>query len=79
MIQREIGNGPNKDTEKPDHRPDLDGADCLESHGFTVMIIDERNFALEIVQKHVLFPPVLSNHPLATNHRKLYFAQKASV
>jgi hypothetical protein len=24
----------------------------------------------------VLFPPVLSSHPLATNHRRVYFAQK---
>jgi SAM-dependent methyltransferase len=48
----------------------------LESHGFNVIIVDERTFDSSIVEKHVLFPPILSEHPLATNHRKIYFAQK---
>ena len=51
----------------------------LEANGFTVTIVDERNFDSEIVQKYVLFPPILSNYPLATNHRKVYFAQKSIV
>lgn len=51
----------------------------LEAHSFTVTIVDERNFDSEIVQKHVLFPPILSNHALATNHRKLYCAQKTTA
>jgi len=50
----------------------------LESHGFTVTVVDEHSFDSPLVKKHVLFPPVLSNHPLATNYRKIYFAQKMS-
>jgi predicted SAM-dependent methyltransferase len=48
----------------------------LEAHGFTVTVVDERTFDSRMVAEHVLFPPVLSDHPLATNHRKVYFAQK---
>lgn len=48
----------------------------LETHGFDVTVVDERAFTPEMVARHVLFPPVLSKHPLATNHRKVYFAQK---
>ncbi|MEM9976440.1 MAG: methyltransferase domain-containing protein [Cyanobacteria bacterium P01_D01_bin.2] len=48
----------------------------LESHGFTVTVINGKSFDPEMVQKHVLFPPVLSEHPLATNHRSVYFGQK---
>lgn len=51
----------------------------LEAHGFTVTIVDERNFDSEIVRKHVLFPPILSNRQFATNHRKVYFAQKITI
>jgi SAM-dependent methyltransferase len=49
----------------------------LESAGFQVRVVDESNFTPEQVKKHVLFPPVLSKHPLATNHRKVFFAKKA--
>ena len=48
----------------------------LEKHGFTVTVINEKSFDSEMVQKHVLFPPVLSKHPLATNYRSVYFGQK---
>lgn len=51
----------------------------LEAHGFTITIVDERNFDSEIVRKHVLFPPILSNRQFATNHRKVYFAQKVTI
>ncbi len=51
----------------------------LETHGFYVTAVDEHTFDSTIVDKHVLFPPVLSDHPLATNHRKVYFAQKRCV
>ena len=44
--------------------------------GFQLTMIDETHFPAEQVQKQVLFPPVLSTDPLATNYRKLYFAQK---
>jgi predicted SAM-dependent methyltransferase len=49
----------------------------LEHHGFAVTVVGERNFDSKLVELHVLVPPVLSVHPLATNHRKVYFAQKA--
>jgi len=53
-----------------------DFAQVLENHGFTVTVVDERNFDSKMVRKNVLAPPSLSVHPLATNHRKVYFAQK---
>ena len=53
-----------------------DFKEMLEAAGFKVSIIDEKNFSDELVKKHVLFPPVLSEHPLATNYRKIYFAVK---
>jgi hypothetical protein len=48
----------------------------LESAGFRVKIVDEKDFPDELVKRHVLFPPELSLHPLATNFRKVYFARK---
>lgn len=48
----------------------------LEGHGFSVTVVDERSFDPRTVERHVLFPPVLSDHPLATNHRRVYFARK---
>lgn len=48
----------------------------LETNGFNVKVVDNHSFDDELVEKHVLFPPILSNHPLATNYRKVFFAQK---
>jgi len=48
----------------------------LESAGFKVTAVDEKFFDKAIIEKHVLFPPVLSKHPLATNYRKVYFGKK---
>lgn len=48
----------------------------LESVGFKVTVINEANFPEELVNKHTLFPPVLSKNSLATNYRKIFFAQK---
>ena len=48
----------------------------LEEHDFVVTVVNEKSFDSETVQKHVLFPPVLSEHPLATNYRSVYFGQK---
>lgn len=48
----------------------------LESVGFKVTMVSERNFSDDLVKKHILFPPVLSLRPLATNYRKVFFAQK---
>lgn len=48
----------------------------LESVGFRVRVISADDFPPDVVQRNVLFPPVLSPHPLATNHRRVYFANK---
>ncbi|MUL38590.1 class I SAM-dependent methyltransferase [Gloeocapsopsis dulcis] len=49
----------------------------LESVGFTVTVVNETNFSQELVNQYVLFPPVLSENPLATNYRKIFFAHKS--
>lgn len=49
----------------------------VESKGFSVDTINESDFSDEIVNKHVLFPPILSRHPLATNYRKVFFCRKS--
>lgn len=57
----------------------LYGADFsrrVEEAGFTVTVVDEQSFPPETVARYVLFPPALSPHPLATNYRKVFFAQK---
>lgn len=51
----------------------------LEARGFDVIVMDETAFAAKKVKCEVLFPPVLSSHPLATNHRKVFFARKRSA
>jgi SAM-dependent methyltransferase len=56
-----------------------DFSDRIRLHGFLVTSVDERDFDAEVVKKHVLFPPVPSRHPLATNYRKVFFAQKKDV
>jgi hypothetical protein len=48
----------------------------LEAAGFKVKVIDESDFSEAQVQRWVLFPPVLSDKPLATNYRKVFFARK---
>lgn len=48
----------------------------FQARGFSVTTVDEDNFDSEMVTRHVLFPPILSNHPLATNYRKVYFGRK---
>lgn len=50
----------------------------LEKHGFAVAVVDESSFDPATVRRNVLFPPILSARPLATNHRKIFFAQKRS-
>ena len=56
-----------------------DFGEFLETHGFNVTTVDEGDFDSDMVHKHVLFPPVLSKHLLATNYRKVYFGQKESA
>lgn len=48
-----------------------------QAAGFKVTVVNESEFNQELVKKHVLFPPVLSQDPLATNYRKIFFAQKS--
>lgn len=48
----------------------------IESKGFSVTIINESSFDEDIRDKYVLFPPVLSTNPLATNYRKVFFCKK---
>jgi SAM-dependent methyltransferase len=48
----------------------------LESAGFGVAVVSEAEFPAKSVRRYVLFPPVLSEHPLATNYRKVFFARK---
>lgn len=50
--------------------------DVVGSHGFDVTVVSAESFDAGVAAKHVLFPPVLSTHPLATNRRKIYFAKK---
>jgi SAM-dependent methyltransferase len=51
----------------------------LSGAGLVTTVVDESSFPDAIVRRHVLFPPVLSPHPLATNHRKIFFAQRPSA
>jgi len=46
----------------------------LKDAGFLVEIRDHTNISEKAVQKLCLFPPVLSEHHLATNQRHIYFA-----
>jgi SAM-dependent methyltransferase len=56
-----------------------DFPELVGQHGFDVTSVDEKSFPQALVSKHVLFPPVLSSHPLATNYRKVFFAQKRAT
>jgi SAM-dependent methyltransferase len=53
-----------------------DFARLLQQIGFHVTSVDESSFPASFVKRHCLRPPVLSTHPLATNHRKVFFARK---
>lgn len=55
-----------------------DFAGIVQDHGFGVTTINADSFPMAMVDESVLFPPVLSDKPLATNHRKVFFAQKSS-
>ena len=48
----------------------------LASAGFRVSAVDAESFEEKTVFRHVLKPPVLSKHPLATNHRRIFFCFK---
>ncbi len=51
-------------------------SEIVQAAGFQVTVIDEKSFEESMVLKNVLFPPILSTHPLATNYRKVFFAMK---
>ncbi|UCG33966.1 MAG: methyltransferase domain-containing protein [Phycisphaerales bacterium] len=53
-----------------------DFPEILSEAGFDVTAISEQSLPEDMVRRHVLFPPVLSARPLATNHRKLFFGRK---
>ena len=53
-----------------------DFVDMLQEGGFKVSVVDENSFDKALVDKFVLFPPVLSANPLATNYRKVFFGKK---
>lgn len=53
-----------------------DFVDILKDNGFEVTAVDELFFDKKIVEKFVLFPPILSKHTLATNYRKVFFGKK---
>ena len=48
----------------------------VAGNGFEAEFIDQSIFDGNKIKKHVLFPPVLSKHPLATNYRKIFFGTK---
>lgn len=48
----------------------------LENAGFEVTSVNEKYFSKQNVKHFVLFPPVLSKNPLATNYRKIFFGKK---
>ena len=51
----------------------------VASRGFSVEAIDEGRFDAGTVHRHVLAPPKPSRHPLATNHRKIFFCRKRDL
>ena len=48
----------------------------LQESGFEVTAVDESFFNKDIVNHHVLFPPILSKKPLATNYRKIFLGRR---
>lgn len=53
-----------------------DFVDMLTTCGFAVTGVDEHFFDKETAERYVLFPPILSKRPLATNYRKVFFGKK---
>lgn len=53
-----------------------DFIDMLTSKGFEVTAVDASYFEKTIIEKHVLAPPILSQHPFATNSRTIFFGKK---
>jgi len=53
-----------------------DFSSIMENCGFKVTEINETNFSKEVVDRNVLFPPVLSKNINATNYRKVFIGLK---
>lgn len=49
----------------------------FESAGFSVNTVNASVFSPNIITRFVLLPPIRSSHPLATNERRFYFAEKS--
>lgn len=54
-----------------------DFVQMMNNAGFTTAQVDENNFDKKQQIKNVLYPPVLSHHPLATNYRKIFIGFKS--
>lgn len=55
-----------------------DFKEVIADRGFEVTLVGKQTFDEELVRENVLYPPVLSDHPLATNDRQVYFGRKVS-
>ena len=53
-----------------------DFAERVAAAGFLVKTLDKQAFPPQIVARHILHPPLPNPSPLATNFRRIYFAQK---
>lgn len=47
----------------------------ISEAGFLPTVIQSGTFPETLQRRHVLFPPVVSPHPLATNRRRIYFCR----
>ena len=52
-----------------------DFKDIMAKTGFEVIVFDEKSFDNTTISNNVLYPPILSDHPLATNNRRVYFGK----
>lgn len=55
-----------------------DFKDKIASRGFDVTMVSKDDFDSDLVRKSVLYPPILSDNPLATNNRLVYFGKKTA-
>jgi SAM-dependent methyltransferase len=53
-----------------------DFSKILQDCGFEVAVIDENSFSKDVVERNVLFPPLLSDNINATNYRKVFIGRK---
>lgn len=53
-----------------------DVVERMQAAGFEVEVVDDTSFDPAAVERYVLRPPVLSERPLATNFRKVFFCRR---